>query len=1215
MNDIDSIQYISLKDASKLCSYSQDYLSLRARQGKLKAVKIGRNWMTTKEWVDKYIIKVPDQIQYVSLKDASKLCSYSQDYLSLRARQGKLKAVKIDRNWVTTEEWLSKYIIKAQDVVNIRKVKDNVWGYEVKNIAEKYIGNSMDRVLASYDKFVLKVKEIKKPKISIKPKFAISAVLISLLIISSLLVFNPQAWASMADFAHKSIDKVVDSGRKSAEFVFEQGQNIVLLAQDTKKSAGNLFDSIIIESPKLIEESTQSIQEASSNVSSSIQNKLVNLSKKTSNKIQSVPKTTTNLVKGFYKNIDKFGIVISNLPEEIFEFANNASNKNEELKLAIKYNTKKISGQIIKIPSKIEKLSNKAIYAFIDINQKNENAKILFSRKIKNSKEFLSDTPHIVSLEINKIAHNLSDTYSNISNILSDTPQKLSDMSGDIDRELVYAYQKIGSYSNNFDRNIGNFTKNSVKNLSSIIKQTPKDISAGFFNIISDVSNNIKSKLGDTYIKIAEFVIPGYSFYDQENYLIYKTKQETPIIQEITKQVQQITPKTVTEKRIITITETNKVIETIASADLDQINQDIQNLSQRITSLGNQIGSKIDYTTPSYSPVSIPSSGLQVSGHALLSSLNVSGSGAFSGSLGVAGNASFGNTKDQTTVFDVYSDATFHNGASFNSGLSATSLSSTGTLTAATTTLSQLTINNDLLVSGNASTTGSHYIGNDLTVMNGNLGIGTTSPSTTLSITGHGYFTGGLGVGVVNTTANSFQVGQCVTGDTLLRRRRRRKKKDGTYEYYFEDVRIDQIKPGDEILTLDDKTGKLKVSKVKKLMYMGKKPIVEITTSMGRKIRTTANHPYFAKVNQPKIKKPKLGIFYDDANMFYAQRKAGWRVDLRKLKKSLSRQFDVSAFDYYIATPEKQDKAFKKTANFINKIKAHVQIVTKLIKYIKIDVGLKKKADMDVEIALGVVRRIKDLDAVMIVSGDSDLLPLKKYVLEKGKKIIYAGFKQNIAWELRKYSKYFYLDNYKNELNNSQKGHKKTTSKPKLGVALLSLLYASAPSLSSGGMWRKVSQLKKGQEIAILDDHGKSVWDTIKTMRKLPVEDVYDIEVEGTHNFIGNNIVAHNTAFKVTSDGNVGIGTTTPDSKLTVIGKIHASSTSEQLRLTYDLESSKYASFTIDSNGDLNIDLATGNSTTTISDNLSVLGYLNVEGNATTTGSQYIKKDLTVDGQ
>ena len=53
-------QYISLKEAAKTSSYSQEYLSLRARQGKLRAIKIGRNWTTTQEWLDEYIAKVED---------------------------------------------------------------------------------------------------------------------------------------------------------------------------------------------------------------------------------------------------------------------------------------------------------------------------------------------------------------------------------------------------------------------------------------------------------------------------------------------------------------------------------------------------------------------------------------------------------------------------------------------------------------------------------------------------------------------------------------------------------------------------------------------------------------------------------------------------------------------------------------------------------------------------------------------------------------------------------------------------------------------------------------------------------------------------------------------------------------------------------------------------------------------------------------------------
>ena len=53
-NKLMTEKYISLKEASEQCPYSQDYLKLRARQGKLKAVKMGRNWFITKEWLEIY---------------------------------------------------------------------------------------------------------------------------------------------------------------------------------------------------------------------------------------------------------------------------------------------------------------------------------------------------------------------------------------------------------------------------------------------------------------------------------------------------------------------------------------------------------------------------------------------------------------------------------------------------------------------------------------------------------------------------------------------------------------------------------------------------------------------------------------------------------------------------------------------------------------------------------------------------------------------------------------------------------------------------------------------------------------------------------------------------------------------------------------------------------------------------------------------------------
>lgn len=54
MNNLET-NYVSLHEAAKLTNYSQDYISLLCRQKKIKGIKIGRNWVTTREWVHDYI--------------------------------------------------------------------------------------------------------------------------------------------------------------------------------------------------------------------------------------------------------------------------------------------------------------------------------------------------------------------------------------------------------------------------------------------------------------------------------------------------------------------------------------------------------------------------------------------------------------------------------------------------------------------------------------------------------------------------------------------------------------------------------------------------------------------------------------------------------------------------------------------------------------------------------------------------------------------------------------------------------------------------------------------------------------------------------------------------------------------------------------------------------------------------------------------------------
>jgi Fic family protein len=50
----DKYGYITLREASKLCKYSMEYLSYLARTGRLEAIKIRRNWMTTREALEAY---------------------------------------------------------------------------------------------------------------------------------------------------------------------------------------------------------------------------------------------------------------------------------------------------------------------------------------------------------------------------------------------------------------------------------------------------------------------------------------------------------------------------------------------------------------------------------------------------------------------------------------------------------------------------------------------------------------------------------------------------------------------------------------------------------------------------------------------------------------------------------------------------------------------------------------------------------------------------------------------------------------------------------------------------------------------------------------------------------------------------------------------------------------------------------------------------------
>ena len=48
-------ELIPLSEAAAISGFSPDHLSLLARKGKLRARKIGRNWVTTRAAVEEYL--------------------------------------------------------------------------------------------------------------------------------------------------------------------------------------------------------------------------------------------------------------------------------------------------------------------------------------------------------------------------------------------------------------------------------------------------------------------------------------------------------------------------------------------------------------------------------------------------------------------------------------------------------------------------------------------------------------------------------------------------------------------------------------------------------------------------------------------------------------------------------------------------------------------------------------------------------------------------------------------------------------------------------------------------------------------------------------------------------------------------------------------------------------------------------------------------------
>lgn len=144
-----------------------------------------------------------------------------------------------------------------------------------------------------------------------------------------------------------------------------------------------------------------------------------------------------------------------------------------------------------------------------------------------------------------------------------------------------------------------------------------------------------------------------------------------------------------------------------------------------------------------------------------------------------------------------------------------------------------------------------------------------------------------------------------------------------------------------------------------------------------------------------KFPDQRVGVLVDIQNIYYSA-----RVVYKKkanfseiLKQALAGRKLVRAIAYGISTEEKSEEKF-----FDSLERAGFEIKSKELQVFK---GGMKKGDWDVGISIDAIKLANNLDAIVIVSGDGDYIPLVKFLqFNKGTRVEIMAFGESCSHKL-----------------------------------------------------------------------------------------------------------------------------------------------------------------------------------------------------------------------
>jgi len=139
----------------------------------------------------------------------------------------------------------------------------------------------------------------------------------------------------------------------------------------------------------------------------------------------------------------------------------------------------------------------------------------------------------------------------------------------------------------------------------------------------------------------------------------------------------------------------------------------------------------------------------------------------------------------------------------------------------------------------------------------------------------------------------------------------------------------------------------------------------------------------------------RVAVFMDVQNMYHSARSIyGARVNFKEvLKTAVFGRKLLRAFAYVIKTKTGEERAFFEALE-----KLGIETRSKDLQEF---FGGAKKADWDVGIAIDAVRSAEIVDAVVIVSGDGDFIPLVEYLKGRGRRVEVMAFGKSTSGKLK----------------------------------------------------------------------------------------------------------------------------------------------------------------------------------------------------------------------